>query len=118
MGETVESVTKTVTAMIHAHHETKFTNTITTARKHMKDNTDQIEVDIATPKGVFNGSFSKTAKVSEVIEIVIKDQGLDGSDSFELAYNGSILKPTERPLVSFGIQSPAKMELIATGSGV
>lgn len=77
-----------------------------------------IAVNIATPKGVFTGTFVKTTKVSEVIAAVIKEHELDGSDAFDLVFSGQELSPHDRPLVSFGITSPANLELIATGSGV
>lgn len=84
----------------------------------MMNSKKTIELEIATPKGVFRGAFDKTTKVSEVIETVINDMELDGGDSFELAHSGTVLEPKERPLVSFGIECGAKLELIATGSGV
>ena len=77
-----------------------------------------VKLEIATPKGVFRGAFDKTTKVEEVIKTVVSEMDLDGSDSFELAYNGTVLEPKERPLVSFGIECGARLELIATGSGV
>lgn len=77
-----------------------------------------IVLDIATPKGVFHGEFPKTTRVSEVITAVIQEMDLDGGDSFVLIYNGEILQPTERPLVSFGLEGTVQLELVATGSGV
>lgn len=79
---------------------------------------EQITLEIATPSGIFTGNFAKTAKVKEVITAVIQQQGLPSGDSFELVYNGSVLTPDERPLVSFGISGAAELELVATGSGV
>lgn len=77
-----------------------------------------ITVDIATPRGVFHGEFPKTAKVEEVISAVITQMGLDGGDAFDLVFNGQVLQPIQRPLVSFGIEGSVKLELVATGSGV
>ncbi|MEX0899431.1 MAG: hypothetical protein WD081_01930 [Gammaproteobacteria bacterium] len=77
-----------------------------------------VHLQIATPKGVFNGSFPKTAKISEVIDAVVADRGLKTGDVFELCHDGQKLTPTTRPLVSFGLEGTVKLELIATGSGV
>lgn len=79
---------------------------------------EQITLQIATPSGVFTGTFPKTTKVKEVISTVIQQQGLSSGDSFELVFNGAVLTPDERPLVSFGLSGSAELELVATGSGV
>ena len=79
---------------------------------------EEITLEVGTPKGLFTGVFEKTAKIKEVITAVIKALGLDGGDKLELVYNGEVLQPVERPLVSFGVCGSAKMELVATGSGV
>lgn len=44
--------------------------------------------------------------------------GLAAGDQFDLAYNGEILEPTERPLVSFRLEDGAELDLVATGSAV
>ncbi|MBK79592.1 MAG: hypothetical protein CMQ43_01560 [Gammaproteobacteria bacterium] len=79
---------------------------------------DEVTLEIATPKGLFNGSFPKTTKISEVISTVVSSLGLDGRDALELVNNGSVLQPTERPLVSFGLAGTVQLDLVATGSGV
>ena len=79
---------------------------------------DEVTLEIATPKGLFNGSFPKTKKISEVISTVVSSLGLDGRDALELVNNGSVLQPTERPLVSFGLAGTVQLDLVATGSGV
>ena len=35
---------------------------------------DQITLEVATPNGVFTGTFPKTTKVGEVIDAVVDDQ--------------------------------------------
>lgn len=77
-----------------------------------------ITLEIATPNGVFTGSFPKTTKIQEVIKAVVEGQQLEDGDFFELIYNGEVLQPVERPLNSFGLSSTAMLELVATGSGV
>ena len=79
---------------------------------------DQITLEVATPNGVFTGSFPKTAKVEEVIAAVVAEKQLAEGDLFELFYNGEPLKPVQRPLVSFGLSGNVQLELVATGSGV
>jgi len=84
--------------------------------------TEQYNLEIATPKGVFTDDFSKTIKVREVIKTVIEEQDLPGGDVYELFYKGEALKPEERPLVSFNLGANddgfVQIELVATGSGV
>ena len=77
-----------------------------------------INIQIATPAGVFNGEFAKTDKVEEVIAAVIEQMGIDGSDAFALYFNGEALQPKQRPLVSFGVECGSDLELVATGQGV
>lgn len=79
---------------------------------------EQVTLEIATPKGIFIGTFDKTTKIEEVISTAIKEEGLDGGDTFDLVHNGEVLQPTERPLVSFGLKDTVQLELVATGSGV
>ncbi len=78
----------------------------------------EIFLEIATPKGLFEGIFHETAKVSAVIEIVVAKKDLSRRDSFELVHGDKVLQPTERTLESFGLKCKAKLELVATGSGV
>lgn len=79
---------------------------------------DEVVLEIATPKGLFKGAFSKNASISQVIEQVAKDQGLDRSDVLELVYKGDILEPTKETLAHFGLVGVVQLELVATGSGV
>lgn len=79
---------------------------------------DEVTLEIATPAGVFTGTFPKTTKVADVIAAVVGAQGLDASDALELVYNGTVLQPVQRPLVSFGLEGTVQLELVATGSGV
>jgi hypothetical protein len=83
-----------------------------------KNKQDDVTVQVATPRGVFEGTFPKTTKVMEVIAAIISQLNLDGGDAFELVYNGTVLTPVERPLVSFGLSGTVQLELVATGSGV
>ncbi len=79
---------------------------------------DDIRVEIATPRGMYVGAFSKNTKIAEVIAVVVKEKKLDGGDSYELVFDGKVLQPTERPLVSFHLPNPAKLNLVAIGTGV
>lgn len=79
---------------------------------------DDLTLGIATPAGLFTGTFRKTTKVKEVIATVVEQMGLAAGDQFDLAYNGEILEPTERPLVSFRLEDGAELDLVATGSAV
>lgn len=82
----------------------------------MKD--QSLKLEIATPSGVFSGLFEKTAKIVDVIKTIVKEQGLAAGDSFELFHKGTALQPETRPLISFGLDDCASLELVATGSGV
>jgi hypothetical protein len=77
-----------------------------------------IHLQIATPKGPFVGDFEITTKVSEVIDTVRNKLELPQDASFELWFGDKRLEPEERPLVSFHLPDPAKLTLVATGSGV
>lgn len=79
---------------------------------------DDITLNIATPAGLFTETFAKTAKVEEVIAAAIAAKNLDPGEPFELSLNGEPLVPVDRPLVSFGLEDGANLELVATGSGV
>lgn len=79
---------------------------------------DEITLEVATPKGLFTGTFAKTAKVEDVIAAAVDAKGIDSGESLELVYNGVVLQPVERTLVSFGLSGTVKVELVATGSGV
>lgn len=78
----------------------------------------EVVLEIATPKGLFEGIFGQETKISQVIEIVVNEKKLDRKDTFELIRNGEVLQPTDRTLASFGIKHKTKLELVATGSGV
>jgi hypothetical protein len=79
----------------------------------------EVVLDIATPKGRFEGVFSEKTTIHEVIEAVIEDKHLDRKDTFELVHKESVLQPTDRTLESFGLHGDlVKLELVATGSGV
>lgn len=77
-----------------------------------------ITLNIATPAGLFTHTFVKTAKVKDVIATAVDAMNLVEGDAFELAYNGTVLAPVERPLVSFHLQDGAELDLVATGSAV
>jgi hypothetical protein len=80
---------------------------------------DDVVLEIATPNGVFRGSFDKNDKVEKVIEEVVRDRELAEGDAFELYFGDVHLEPVNRPLVSFGIKKGKyKLTLVATGSGV
>ena len=79
---------------------------------------EQVTLEVATPNGVFTGTFPKSAKVGEVIDAVVEDRQLADVDSFELVQDGDVLQPEQRTLVSFGLTGTVLLELVATGSGV
>ncbi|RWP30305.1 hypothetical protein [Mesorhizobium sp.] len=80
---------------------------------------DDVVLEIATPSGVFRGSFDKNDKVEKVIKEVVKDRDLAEGDAFELYLGDVHLDPINRPLVSFGLnKGKYKLTLVATGSGV
>ncbi|MGF6311905.1 hypothetical protein ABIB82_005882 [Bradyrhizobium sp. i1.8.4] len=84
-----------------------------------KGHDDEVMLEIATPNGVFRGSFDKNDKVEKVIAEVVKDRDLAEGDAFELYFGDIDLEPVNRPLVSFGIKKGKyKLTLVATGSGV
>ena len=73
---------------------------------------------VATPNGVFHGTFDQNTKVEDVIAAIIRDRQLAEGDAFELYYGETHLQPVQRPLVSFGLTGTVKLTLVATGSGV
>ena len=79
---------------------------------------EEVTLEIATPNGIYTTTVPKTTKVSEVIAAAVADRELAEGDAFELVYNGEVLQPVERPLVSFGLSGHVSLELVATGSGV
>jgi hypothetical protein len=79
---------------------------------------DRVKLEIATPNGLFVGTFPNTTKVKDVIQAAAEDRDLVAGDSFELVHDGEVLQPAERTLVSFGLTGTVMLELVATGSGV
>ena len=79
---------------------------------------DEILLEVATPKGIFRGIFRESAAVAEVIKVIVDKKELDRKDTFELFHGETQLQPTDRTLESFGLKRKAKLELVATGSGV
>lgn len=79
---------------------------------------EEVTLEIGTPKGLFSGTFPKTAKVEDAINAAVDAKGLDGGEALELIYNGEVLQPLQRTLVSFGLAGTVMLELVATGSGV
>lgn len=82
----------------------------------MKDK--EIALKVATPKGMFEGTFEKTTKIQDVITTIIEKMGLSGADRYELHYGDTVLQPIERTLVSFQLEGTVNLTLTATGSGV
>ena len=64
---------------------------------------EEVTVEVGTPKGLFTGTFPKTAKIADVIDAAVNSLGLDRGDTLELVHNGQSLTPIERTLVSFGL---------------
>lgn len=83
-----------------------------------KGHDDDIHVEVATPNGVYRGSFPKTTKVEEVIRVIVDDRDLAEGDAFQLYYGETLLEPVQRPLVSFSLPHKVKLTMVATGSGV
>ena len=79
---------------------------------------EEVTVEVGTPKGLFTGTFPKTAKVADVIAAAVDSLGLERGDTLELVQNGQPLQPVERTLVSFGLAGTVQLELVATGDGV
>lgn len=84
----------------------------------MSNEIEEVTLEIGTPKGLFTGIFPKTAKIEDVIAAAVAAKGIDSGEALELVYNGKVLQPMQRTLVSFGLTGTVKLELVATGSGV
>lgn len=84
----------------------------------MNKDKQEVNIKVATPNGVFTGVFEKTTKIKDVITAVVHAMNLAVGELFELVFEGKVLQPVERPLVSFGISDSAELDLVATGSGV
>jgi len=97
-----------------AHHDLE--EAVEEVREALKPH--EVLLDIATPKGHFEGVFGEDTKIAKIIEIVVDEKKLDKKDTFELVRKDEVLQPTDRTLASFGIKHKAKLELVATGSGV
>ena len=83
-----------------------------------QDHSKSIELQIATPKGPFVGTFELTTKVAEVISTVRVKVGLAANAQLELWFGDQRLDPEQRTLESFHLPNPAKLKLVATGDGV
>ena len=77
----------------------------------------KITIKVATPAGVYEGTFEGTTKVHDVIAAIVKAKNLAEGDAFELAYNGDPLAD-DRAIGSFNLEDNAVLDLIASGSGV
>ncbi len=79
----------------------------------------ELVLKIGTPNGAFRAVFPKAVTVADVIEAAIKEKKLDGKvDQFELHHGDKLLEPTDRTVISFGVESGDTLLLTATGSGV
>ena len=79
---------------------------------------DEVTLEIATPKGLFKGTFPKITSISEVIEQVVKNLDLSRGDLLELVYKDKVLQPVKDTLADFGLSGVVQLELVATGTGV
>ena len=79
---------------------------------------DQLTITVATPAGVFTGTFDKTDKVQDVIDAAVAAKDLDPNEAFELFHVGEALIPLESTLISHQLEDGVSLELVATGSGV
>ena len=77
----------------------------------------KITLKIATPAGIYEGTFADFAKVYEVIDTVVKSMNLVEGDAFELAFDGEPLE-IDRSIGSFGFVDGTVLDLIASGSAV
>ena len=77
----------------------------------------KITLKVATPAGVYENEFEVTLKVHEVVDIVVKEKGLQKRDAFELAFDGEPL-PNDSPIGSFDFEDGTVLDLIASGSAV
>ena len=78
----------------------------------------KLTLKIATPAGVYEGTFEEISTIGEVIEIVVKEMNLVEGDEFDLALDGDKLVPHDRKLGSFNLKDGEVLVLIATGSAV
>ena len=77
----------------------------------------KITLKVATPAGVYEGTFEETYKVHDVISIIVKAMNLAEGDAFELAFDGVPLA-SDRRIGTFGLSDGEVLDLIASGSSV
>ena len=77
----------------------------------------KITLKVATPAGIYEGTFEENTKVGDVIAVIVRKQRLAEGDAFELALDGQSFAP-DRELSSLPLYENAVLDLIATGSGV
>ena len=77
----------------------------------------KVTLKIATPAGLYEGTFEEYLSVDEVIRIVVKAKGLAEGDAFELALNDDTLDPDTK-LASLHLEDGTVLDLIASGSAV
>ncbi len=77
----------------------------------------KITLKIATPAGLFEGTFDANAKVHDVIAVVVKEKRLPEGDKYELARDGESLD-FDKTLSSLDIKDGTVLDLIASGSAV
>ena len=78
---------------------------------------DKVTLKVATPAGIYEGTFEGTVKVHEVIAAIVKEKGLAEGDGFELVPECKALAP-DRELETIHVEDITVFDLIATGSGV
>lgn len=86
------------------------------------DNGDKnnIEITIQPPRAAAKQyMFPKTEKVADVLKALVSDSELKLSPNgtYYLVFDGERLDP-ERPLVSYGIEDGARVQISADGGGV
>lgn len=78
---------------------------------------DKVTLKVATPAGIYEGTFDGNAKVHDVIAAIVKAKGLAEGDEFELVPVCKALAP-DRELATLHVDDITVFDLIATGSGV
>ena len=73
----------------------------------------KVTIKVATPAGIYEGTFEGTVKVHDVIAAIVKAKGLTEGDEFELVPECKALAPDRQLFDSITV-----LNLIATGSGV
>ena len=61
--------------------------------------------------------YAGRSLVFRLVDIIVKEKGLQKGDTFELAFDGEPL-PGDRPIGSFGFKDETVLDLIASGSAV